>query len=52
MASVFSVNGKMRSAGENQTDSGGSWRREKKEPIATLERGRVTEGCRRIVGQC
>lgn len=52
MASIFSVNRKMRSLAENQAGSGGHWRKEKKVQIAIVERGRVTEGCGRIVGQC
>lgn len=51
MASIFSVNGKMRSSAETQAGSGGHWRKEKKVQRATLERGGVTEGCSGIVGQ-
>lgn len=49
MASIFSVNRKMRSSAENQAGSEGHWRKEKVQ-IAILKRGRVTEDCSRIAG--
>lgn len=51
MASIFSVNRKMRSSAENRARSGGHWRKKEKVQTAILERSRVTRDCSRIVGQ-
>lgn len=52
-ASVFSVNGKMRSPAESQAGEGRrGWRKEEKVQIAIVDGGRLAGEGGRIAGQC